>query len=363
MKLEELVRDPLYQINLLLWMLTPSTGSGVDPMLHRAGFTVHQIEGDVRLPLKISAAARQKKIEVNNTAAPDLVLSGKKKAYLIIECKAAVFGPGDGSAQRQARTLLLQTPVVLTESLSFPPGAVATAHLLYLTAHDPKHDQLASLQSISEELRTAGFSTSPLGLLALRVNEATIMVDAAVPSSLQSGITNGSFVVQKLSQPDIDPRPLYRIAWMPGSEKEKDPYNEEQFAKRVLASAAMLIAQAKLYKSKAVRLPLEQVLDDVTSGFYKKWKKRAEAKLVRARAAEILRIQIGKVRQALLTADGQAVEVYVPDRAAQEEIVEKLRDWNTADYPHQVQHLLFNADNSRATSPAPPPATDPPLQK
>lgn len=345
---ENLVRDPLYQINLILWMMTPATDVEIEPVFHRAGFDVFQIEGELRLPLKLAADLKQKNIEASSAVVPDLLLRGKQKEYLIIECKAALFGPGDGGPQRQARALLLQTPDVMTESLSLQGGAIARTHLLYLTAHDPRHDQITALATLDEELRAVGAATAPVGLLALKVASDTIVIDAtALPPSLQTYAKNGSLAIQRLPAKDTDPRPLYRIAWMPGSEKNEDSYNQEQFAKRILASAAMQIAKARLYKSKAVKVQIEPILEEATSGFFKKWKKREETKLVRARALEILRIQLGKVRQALPTADGQAIEIYIPDRAAQEEIVEKLRDWSTTDYPLDVQQLLFNADNSR----------------
>src|SRR5260370_6812551 len=118
----------------------------VEPVLYRAGYTVQQIEGEVRVPLRMMGALKQKKIEANAAACPDLLLSGKRKSYLIVECKAALFGAGNGAPQRQARTLMLQTPTVLTETLTMQPGAETSSHLLYLTAHDDQRDQLGSLQ-------------------------------------------------------------------------------------------------------------------------------------------------------------------------------------------------------------------------
>jgi hypothetical protein len=112
----------------------------------------------------------------------------------------------------------------------------------------------------------------------------------------------------------------------------------------------MQVAKARLYKSKALKIQIEPILDEATSGFFRKWKKREETKIVRARAMEILRIQLGKVRQALPSSDGQAIEIYIPDRATQEDIVEKLRDWSTSDYPVDVQQQLFHAANSGDTN-------------
>lgn len=348
---EKLVHDPLYQLNLILWMMTPAADVEIEPVFYRAGFEVLQIEGELRLPLNLAATLKQRQVEVSNPVVPDLLLRGRQKEYVIIECKASLFGPGDTGPQKQARALLLQTPVVLTDSLSLQGGAIAATHLLYLTAHDPDYDQIAALTTLDDQLRAAGATTTPVGLLALKVTDETIVIDAtALPASLRAHATNGVLAVQRLPPKDTDPRPLYRIAWMPGSEKQEDPYNQEQFAKRVLASAAKQIAKARLYKSKAVKVQIESILEDATSGFFSKWKKREETKLVKARAIEILRVQMGKVRLSLPTADGQSIEVFIPNRATQEELVEKLRDWSMGDYPIDVQQLLFNADNTRGMS-------------
>ena len=339
---DQLVRDPLYQINLVLWMLTPSSGTSIEPVLYRAGFTVHQIEAELRLPLRLSSALQEVGIVASSNISPDLLLKGQEKEYLIVECKAAMFGDGDDRAQRQARALLLQEPIVLCDGLSLQPGAVAKTHLLYLTAHDSNHDQLAGLAKLDDELRKAKFSTTKHGLLKLRVKGNRVVIDSSgLPLALQRVASDGVLAVHELA--DEDPRPLYRIAWMPGSESDRDEYNQQQFAKRILAAAAMQIARTKVGKKqgKAVHLPIEPILNEITSGFFAKWKKRDEKRVVQEKAIEILRIQISKFRQALRISDGSGVAFYLPDRTVQTEVVEGLNRWNNAEYPTDIQTPLF----------------------
>lgn len=183
---EQLVRDPLYQINAILWMLTPSSGTSIEPVLYRAGYTVHQIEAELRLPLRLASALRDAGIAASSNVSPDLLLKGHEKEYLIVECKATMFGDGDDRSQRQARSLLLQVPIVLGDCLSLQPGAVAKTHLLYLTAHDSNHDQLAGLAKLDGQLKKAKFSTTNHGLLKLRVTGSRVVIDSSgLPPALQ----------------------------------------------------------------------------------------------------------------------------------------------------------------------------------
>jgi hypothetical protein len=112
----DLIGDPLYQVNLLLWMLQPSTGRPVNPLLQNAGFRLWDIERERPLPLDLASRLQTDGLAVRNPVAPDVLVDSPDKLFLTLECKRSMFGsqpqPGmsDG-AIRQARSLLLQAPL------------------------------------------------------------------------------------------------------------------------------------------------------------------------------------------------------------------------------------------------------------
>jgi hypothetical protein len=109
MKAEALLRDPGFQLNLLLWMTReqPANAYIVRPLFQELGFDLLYIENPFDLPEETMRGVTATGLDVAFKPEPDVLLrrDNDKKA-LYIETKAESFSPASSNA-RQARAHLL----------------------------------------------------------------------------------------------------------------------------------------------------------------------------------------------------------------------------------------------------------------
>src|SRR5438309_1259630 len=119
------VSDPLFQLNVLLWLTQPlPQESAIVPLLHQRGFSVYAIAPALVVPLDLQVAARQAQIALQPSARPDVVLTQEsERKFAFTECKASSFGPNSSTAE-QARAFLLTTGSRAAEVLGLDAAQV-----------------------------------------------------------------------------------------------------------------------------------------------------------------------------------------------------------------------------------------------
>src|ERR1700676_1052256 len=120
MKPADLIRDPVFQLNLLLWMAKeqPPIGYVVKPLFFENGFAVLYIEQPFAFPEAAVVAIEKCTQNISAKPEPELLLRrmlDKKALYL--EAKANSFSSTSDTA-RQARGHLLAAGEVFAEVLA-----------------------------------------------------------------------------------------------------------------------------------------------------------------------------------------------------------------------------------------------------
>ena len=301
----QLINDPLYHVNLVLWMLQPATGAGVEPLLQRAGYQLFQIEPELSFPVELTVSLQRNGIAHSQPVNPDLLLSSAAGEYIPLECKSRMFGsqpqPGGGDSQvKQARSLLLLAPSILNSALAFQAGQVKSSHVLYLSVHEPSVPQTKGLAEITKELRKKEYQTAPFGLLALGVTEDAIVLHSKNrPGKLPNPLVklmgkDGVAKIQPIADERTDPRPLYHLPWMPDNQSTDDSYSQQAFANRIFAAAVTEIGPCK--PPCEITLNIETLLNAATNKFYLHWRDKTVRKQLQKRAKELLR---NKLKEAL----------------------------------------------------------------
>jgi hypothetical protein len=89
MSADALLRDPGFQLNLLLWMAKeqPATGYRVKPVFHQHGFCILYVEYPFRYPPETESRARNSGLDISLGPEPDVILrrSSDQRA-LYFEC-------------------------------------------------------------------------------------------------------------------------------------------------------------------------------------------------------------------------------------------------------------------------------------
>jgi hypothetical protein len=350
----QLIGDALYQVNLLLWMLQPSTGAVVNPLLQKAGYKLVQIEPEFRLPVELVNQLQTDSIFTRDPVCPDLLINSPTNDYVILECKKKMFGsqpqPGMSDGQiRQARSLLLYIPQFLASALSLQPKDVTSTHLLYLSQHEPPISQTQGLKELATDLTTKAYKTISFGLLGLSVEGNAVAMrgnysPGVLPSSLMRQLGKNDLTVHEIIDDKTDPRPLYYLPWMPDSAADNDTYSQQAFANRILASAVTVIGPAK--PPCEIALDVEQLLLSATSNLYDRWRNRDIRKRLRDRTKELIKKTLRQSSPDLelisleLPARGWKFEII--DQKIQSRIIEGLRKGEQRDWNMPVSRGLFD---------------------
>jgi len=108
-KPEQLIADPLFQINMLLWLTQPlpddaqAREAGVAPfeiksLLHTQGYVVYAIAPMLTIPGDVRLAALGARLAIRDGVRPDAVLCRERDlSFLFVECKASSFSPDSSS--------------------------------------------------------------------------------------------------------------------------------------------------------------------------------------------------------------------------------------------------------------------------
>jgi hypothetical protein len=277
----ELLRDPLFQLNVLLWLSQNlPAGYPIDPLFHTQGFEVYAIAPLLPLPPALQLLCQRQGMAVNNIGTrPDVILrNSTTKRYALIECKAASFGPSSSTAN-QGRTLLLASGAQSYLFLGVGQPDVQTAATIYFLPDDNTGAQLGTLRQLRQDMVNASVPVGPSWAMGIKSNsQLSITLDA--DGSDFFGLLTGDNPFCELEE-GTDPRPLYLVPYDPDSEQSP---NERKFSRRILferIQAAFISRLGRVRPPDTVVYTSEELLNEATFGMFKVWDNRDAQKHMR----------------------------------------------------------------------------------
>jgi len=278
----DLVSDPLFQLNLVLWLTQPlPEDSDLVPLLHQCGFSVYAIAPALAVPPDVLLAAQGATVRVQRSGRPDVVLTHEEeRRFAFVECKASSFGPGAEAAE-QARAFMLMAGLRAAEVLGLDASQVTDSILGYVVPDSQKLSLQQTLTALTHELTSYKLPAGRATILGLQAStkQLTVSVDAVGATFLS--LAAGIHAIMRL-QPNTDPRPLYFIPYDPDVSQSED---ERLFCKRVLFErihSGVLAAIGRANPPITVTLRPNELLNDATFGMFSLWQNRDSAKHMRA---------------------------------------------------------------------------------
>jgi hypothetical protein len=346
--LDELIRDPVFQLNSVLWLVQPLPGgAGVTPVLREAGFEVHAVAPplapppDVLLRLKDSGLAHQDRV------LPDIVLrQARNRRFALIECKGRSFGR-DSTNASQARTLIVIAGPRLHESLGLQPSDVGEGAAAFLVPEADAPLMRTTLAELSDELTQANLQCGSALAVGLAPETDALVLTADEPARRFFDLPSGREPFMQL-EPNTDPRPLYFIPYDPDCKQSDD---ERAFCKRVLFErlhAAVLGAAGRAVPPVTLTFQVEALLNEATLGMYDLWENPESNRHMRRLVRELLG-RLGKLinaecSDALREVQGKGWELRLPDDAIQVTILGVLARFSceTMDLRREPEPGLFD---------------------
>ncbi len=297
----ELVKDPLFQLNALLWLAQPlPRKSDIAPLLYNEGFTVHAIAPPLGPPPDLRLVAQEAAISMQDRVRPDLVLTQQKgHKFAFTECKARSFGPTSPTAE-QARSLLVVAGPRAAEVLALASGQVADSLLAFVLPENDRKPLSETLASLRNELGQNRLPAGRFSVLGLVLSDTDISIVINDIGSAFFALPAGTNPFIK-REPDTDPRPLYFIPYDPDVAQSEQ---ERVFCKRALFErmhSSVIAAVGRANPPAELALECQKILNDAMFGMYGHWENRDSARHMRGLCRQFM--------GALL----QAVSAAVPD--------------------------------------------------
>ena len=164
----DLVRDPTFQLNILLWMAKeqPSEGYRVRPVFFERGFRTIYIEKPFPLPHETSRTSQESGLDITLAPEPELILARSRNGKaLYFEAKADSFSPASIKNAKQARGHLLATGPAFGEVLA----PLTSCLLCYLVPDDKRALMFDSLSDLGAELSDLGLEPGSFSCHGLRI--------------------------------------------------------------------------------------------------------------------------------------------------------------------------------------------------
>ncbi|MBM3299270.1 MAG: hypothetical protein FJY85_04885 [Deltaproteobacteria bacterium] len=283
----ELLKDPLFQLNAVLWLTQPlPDGDEIIPLLYARGFTVYAIAPLLGPPPDLRLAAQQAQINMQDMVRPDVVLtheSGRKFAFT--ECKASSSALTSSTAQ--ARSLLVVTGPRAAEVLGLASGQVSASLLGLVIPESDREPVAQTLASLSKELDENRLLAGQFSVLGFVLTDTDISIVINGLGSAFFALPSGANPFMK-REPDTDPRPLYFIPYDPDvvqSEQEKVSCKRMLF-ERMHSTITAAIGRANPPIESV--LESQKILNDAMFGMYGHWENRESARHMRRLCREFM---------------------------------------------------------------------------
>lgn len=271
--LTKLVGDNVFQLNSLLWMLTPTQEElGLTPLLLNAGFRLSAINPDLNLDPGTIARLTEAQIKSNRSCCPEVVIYRKQdKKSALVECKRDGFGL-DSSNCEQARALILAA-ALKDQTLTFLEPHTA-CHLIFFVSHPAGERMRASLDGLNAEFDAAGFPTALADASEFQVIGKQVGIVLQEGFAQHCGMQPGWTPFLDVDEVN-DPRPLYFIPLEVDADAG-DFYGRQQLLERIRVSITKRVAVAS--GTSVVTMTFEDAANEATFGMFERLRKRAAKK-------------------------------------------------------------------------------------
>jgi hypothetical protein len=269
MKAKAILRDPVFQLNILLWMAKeqPADHFRVRPLFHELGFSVMYIEQPFPFPDDSVRAMDASGMEISRQPEPELMLRRMKdNKALYFEAKAGSFGP-NSSNRKQALGHLLATGPAFNDVY-----APLTCLLCYVLPADERALMADCLASLSAELSGKSLEPGRHSVHGLSVEGADLAYvwDQAFCEHVGSadvGCAEQRAVLMHQLEDDTDPAPLLLVF----SDEDCPNCETRDFYRRALVEqvrASLLCDLHSLDLGTRFSMTADHLLEKTTEGLF-----------------------------------------------------------------------------------------------
>lgn len=331
MKLDELIRDPIFQLNLLLWMARdqPADAARVTPLFYRWGYRFLMVEAPLPLPPPLVAAAQQSGLDIALEPEPEMILGNPANVRaLYLEAKRESFS-AQSSTSRQARGHLLAAGPAFRTVLT--PYQVA--RLCYVLPEGRRALMEACLSDLKAELAAHALPPADTSVHGLEAAPGGISYvwDDDFAGYVNAGADRHSLVLHAEGD-DTDPSPLLLVY----SDQDYAGGAGPNYAREAMLKQAWawLLCEVQVSEAGApLTFKTDALLTHTTDGIFNflgKARQKNLCRLARERLFVPIRDHWNKAEQKrddiVVALNGQVLSISLRDDLAKETFTDWLED-------------------------------------
>jgi hypothetical protein len=267
--IEKLIRDPVFQLNLILWMAKeqPEACFQVLPLFQQHGFSPFLIEQPFKFPVAVSRQIEgSPALSISKEPEPEVILSKPQdKKAIYFECKAQSFGPGSSNS-RQARGHLLASGDAFADV--YRP--LEYCLLGYLVPDSDRGGMSECLTTLQGELSSGGFSPGQFSIHGLKVDGGSLFYTWGKRLAEHLGMPESQpdeIPVMENITPETNPSPLLLVY----TDEDCPDRESRDYYRRILCEklrAAMLCDLNQEHGELGIPLSSDGLLHNTTGGMF-----------------------------------------------------------------------------------------------
>lgn len=325
MIVDELLIDPVFQLNLLLWMAKeqPSDNYRVRPLLYQAGFRLIYIEQPFAFPVETATAIQNSQLNISLEPEPEMIVGRERdQKALYFEAKANSFSPQSDNS-RQARGHLLACGTAFGEVLA----PLESCLLCYVTPADKCELMSECLGTLAEQLKQADLKPGEFSAHGLSIREGEIVYSWDDAFRTYVSFPDNSISIMSGVTGDVNPTPLLLLY---SDEDHHDPAMQDYYRHALIEQvrACMLCElQAHPIQVSYARTP-DQLLAKTSGDLFQYYGRKRATSLRRLVKQNIFKriIEYWKEKQRGITLSDNELRIYWGVSGEKEEFLNWLED-------------------------------------
>ena len=278
MKTDDLLKDPVFQLNLLLWMAKeqPSECYRVRPLFYQSGFEIVYIEQPFAFTVQTLTAIQKSELSISLAPEPEMILGRPRdKKAIYLEAKANSFSP-DSTTAKQARGHLLACGPDFGEVLA----PLESCRLCYVLPEDKREMMSDCLKTLADQLKQNSLKPGIFCIHGLSVRDGELIYSWDEEFQAYTGFEGTQTSILPAMKEDVNPSPLILLF---SDEDHHDPVMQDYYRNVVIQQVrACLLCELRAHQIAAIySRTADQILAKTSGGFFQYYGRERQKSLMR----------------------------------------------------------------------------------
>lgn len=346
MNKNDLLKDPLFQLNSVIWMLQPAApDASWRPLLKNLGYSTYAISQSLRFPPDVKRRVVEWLGHSDSPCADVLAEPTTDRQWLAFECKANSFSTASTTSIQLKKYLIALSEI--GSALALNNADAHTAELVYVFPEGKSTAFVTTAATAAAEVEAQGFKSTHISTIELGAKSDGITIKFGGSTGYSKLVAFTKPQVYLACDDGMDPRPMYYVPWDPEADKntEFSRQGKQQLIQRCIIAAVSTIQRSR--HTGSVNLDPVELIATVTSNLSRRWRSHSAIHQICNVVRETISRRLKRSRKSPVTFsdNGTVISIRTPDRDTRNRVCDILLRGDTdekEDPMVELQQSLFD---------------------